>query len=98
MNCKPGDLAITIGTSEFAGRLVEVLHEAPQQPFVLPDGFRAVAANPESWVIQILGSPVKALLESGDSRYTVYGVAHDAKLRPLPGLDETLKAERKEEA
>ena len=38
MNCKPGDIAVVIGASRFAGRLVEVLYAAPQNDFYLPDG------------------------------------------------------------
>lgn len=93
MNCKPGDLAIVIGGSDYAGRIVEVLHAAPSDDFfTLPDGYRHRPVEPGCWVIRFLGSPVKAPVgtdyASARYRITRYGSCRDAGLRPLRGLSD----------
>jgi hypothetical protein len=89
MNCKPGDLAIVIGTSRWAGRLVEVLYAAPSENFELPDGHWHRGREPGYWVVHSLGSPVETPVDHGATfRMTMYFCADDSKLRPLPGESE----------
>lgn len=88
MNCKPGDLA-TVITSEYAGKLVEVLYLAPAHDFTLPDGFRNHGEpNATCWVIRVLGTPVKVRVDNYGPgwRLALYGTANDANLRPIPGV------------
>jgi hypothetical protein len=86
MNCKPGDLAIVIGSSKYSGRLVEVLFLAPNATFVLPNGqYHRVPDDNESWVVNILGSPIEAQFGGGVKKPVMQGVAADKRLRPLPG-------------
>ncbi len=93
LNCKVGDLAIVIGDSKYAGRLVEILSIAPSTMFNLPDGYHHLGCPPGFWVIKILGTPAEALLVTGQTRTTIYGAGNDAKLRPLPGevVDEEIE-------
>lgn len=86
MNCKPGDLAVVLGTSVFAGRLVEVLYAAPQVEFQLPDGYMHDGCGPNCWVLRSLGSTFSAPTEEkGFMRVAMYVAGPDARLRPLRG-------------
>lgn len=87
MNCKPGDLAIVIGSSRYSGRLVEVLDLAPNAWFRLPNGqLHCPPGDNESWVVNVLGSPIATRVGGdGATRLVNQGVAPDSKLRPLPG-------------
>lgn len=91
MNCKPGDLAVIIGESEnslgTAGLIVEVLHSAPREPFLLPNGVQHRAAKPGSWVIRFQ-RPRKVAFGPKLRRLNEYAACHDSKLRPLPGASE----------
>ena len=90
MNCKPGDIAVVIGASRFAGRLVEVLYAAPQNDFYLPDGYCHSGSAPNYWVLRTLGSLFGAPTEEhGFLRVTEYGVGADARLRPLRAVPKT---------
>lgn len=85
MNCKPGDLAYIVGSSKFAGRIVEVVSHAPQDvPFALPDGYMQSPTNYE-WVIRFVGAPIEAPVTLG-TRVTRYGAAPDRLLRPISGV------------
>lgn len=93
LNCKPGDMAVIIGGSVFAGKIVTVLITAPQKEFKLPDGYPHVAANPRSWVIEFHGDTPAFCDGLASPRITRYAVGLDSKLRPLrprTGDDETL--------
>lgn len=98
MNCKPGDLAVIVGTSTiYQGMLVDVLYSAPLQEFILPDGRKHMPAKDEKdWLVQfqrpITAPTGKGGIKTGEV-ITLYGVVHDDHLRPIrdqPGEDETL--------
>jgi hypothetical protein len=97
MNCKPGDLAIIVGTSDYAGKLVEVLYAAPRDRFALPDGYPHQPCADGQWVVKILGSPVRAPTAWGKFRLTHYAAGRDEKLRPIRPDEET-SATRETEA
>lgn len=84
MNCKPGDTAIIIGSSVYAGRIVETLYLAPQEKFSLPNGVLHASSGPERWAIRSLGTPFPGALGDG-----MFGCAPDSHLRPLVKLKET---------
>lgn len=85
MNCKLGDMAIVIGKSSIAGRIVEVIGHCPRGvQFCLPDGFPHEPTNYE-WIVR-LQNPVEAWLDNGTTRTTVYAPAPDRVLRPVSGL------------
>jgi len=93
-NCKIGDLAIVIGKSSIAGRIVEVIGPCPRNtPFCLPDGFPHEPVDYE-WIVR-LQNPVEARLDNGTTRTTVYAPVPDRVLRPVSGLpiDEDVKDE-----
>lgn len=87
MNCKPGDLAVIVGNSKLAGRLVEVLFAAPAHVFRLPDGHIHDGCAPNCWCIRSLGSPFEAPKSDGITflRRAMFGVGGDNMLRPLRG-------------
>ena len=90
---EPGCLAIVIGDSIYAGRIVEVLYVAPADDFRLPDGKMHFGSEEIGhWVIKFQ-SPVDAPLFIGDrqtgSRKTLFGVGSERKMRRLPEVDET---------
>jgi hypothetical protein len=89
MNCKPGDLAYVIGSSRYAGRIVEVISPAPQGvSFLLPDGCMHVATT-YNWLIRFVGAPVEFSMGFGRSKWSRLGhfsVAPDRKLRPISGV------------
>lgn len=96
MNCKPNDLARIVHPSEY-GRLVTVMYAAPTEPYVLPDGAKAMPARPGAWVCQMLGGAVRApVYENGSLdhyRLARYVAINDRWLRPIrdkDGVDETL--------
>lgn len=91
MNCKPGDLALIVGGSRFAGGLVEVLHAAPSVMFFLPDGYVHEGCSLNFWVIRSMGSPFDAPTSPGKTRKTMYAVGNDLFLRPLKGLEKDKK-------
>lgn len=94
LNCKPGDLAVVVGSSDFSGLIVNVLHRAPQVPFNLPDGYPHIAC-PEGnfWVIEFK-SPIPAFIKGSPiPRQAKFATGRDDKLRPIrpgEGDDETL--------
>lgn len=86
MNCKPGDLAIVVGSEKYSGRLVEVLCLAPDEEFTLPNGTPHVRPSESpAWVVNVLGSPIEVTYANGATVGVMQGVALDRKLRPLPG-------------
>lgn len=87
MNCKSGDLAIVVRAGPYAGRMVEVLFEAPAHSFTLPNGTpHAKPTTLPAWVVNLLGSPIDARFTlSGERRAVMQGVVADAYLRPLRG-------------
>jgi hypothetical protein len=88
MNCKPGDLAIILGSSKFAGTIVEVLHLAPPNDFTLPNGqWHEGCPNGGNWVLR-LPRPVLAERMFGKPRWTLYGCGPDSRMRPVSGLPE----------
>jgi hypothetical protein len=85
MNCKPGDLAYIVGSSKFAGRIVEVVSYAPiGVNFALPDGYTQIAQHYE-WVIRFVGASIEAPTGLG-TRVTRYATAPDRLLRPISGV------------
>lgn len=82
MNCKPGDLAMIVGSSEYAGRIVDVLYAAPAYKFDLPDGYPHAGQPPGKWVIRF-AREVRVPLVGWPHRMAKYGCADDSKLRPL---------------
>lgn len=93
MNCQPGDIAIVIGPSKYAGAIVEVLYAAPPVYFYLPDGQRAAPAQPGCWVLRLISGAVPATIRWGKRRSTRqawYGVGSDRYLRPLRGLPDEI--------
>ena len=93
LNCKPGDLAVVVGSNCFAGMVVEVLHEAPVVRFNLPDGHHHSGCRPGYWVLKL---PRKVPAVVGGQiipRMAEYGCVPDSKLRPLrddDGVDEMI--------
>jgi hypothetical protein len=90
MNCKPGDLAYVLGSSKYAGRVVEVLSRVPQGvDFMMPDGYTHVASS-NDWLIRFVGAPVECPMgfrgKKQWSRLGNYATAPDRKLRPISGL------------
>ena len=92
MNCKPGDLAITVGYHpaypHLTGRLVDVVEAAPVGvDFKLPDGKSHSPCGPGEWVIRFQ-SPVNLHAARGRSN-GFYACTHDRNLRPIrdPGED-----------
>lgn len=83
MNCKPGDVAVVIGDSKYAGKLFEVLYSAPtDKSFKLPDGVWHDACEAGVWVLKVVGEAVDAPF-GGGFRKARYGCGGDAKLQPL---------------
>lgn len=86
MNCKPGDIAIIIGSSIYAGRLVEVLYVAPTVSHDLPNGVpHSAGTDAGTWVLKSLGTPFPGTMGDG-----MYGCGKDVALRPLPKLSEEI--------
>ena len=101
-NIEPGCLAIVIGESAFAGRIVECLYRAPAHDFRLPDGYTHVGCEqPDGWVLKFL-TPVQAPIFSGNrqtgTRKTQYGVGSERRLRRFPDEAEFEYSEKKERA
>lgn len=86
MNCKPGDIAVSVGTHN-AGRLMKVLYAAPYTPFNLPNGQPACAATVPSWVVELLDGPMSVTLTDNQTILATIGVARDACIRPLRDPD-----------
>lgn len=87
MNVQPGDLARIVHPHLY-GRLVEVLHAAPQSLFRLPDGKTHHGCDADEWVVEFLGPPITAWTGPSqgvfsDSRTTRYAVCGDRWLRPI---------------
>lgn len=81
MNCEPGDIAVVVGSSIYAGRLVEVIRLAPSEDFMLPNGvMNERSGSGIWWVLKSLGTPFPAAKGDG-----MYGSGPDDKLRPLRG-------------
>lgn len=85
MNCKPGDLAITVGSvsGKQDGRLVEVLRAANPKD--------VKEWEPAAWFVKVLGSPLHMVAASGESAPFSYCAIRDCNLRPIrdPGDDAT---------
>lgn len=93
MNCKPGDIAISVPPAVSVGRIMEVLYAAPYQSHKLPNGRWNVAATEPSWVVHMLDGPARALLDGFPGCvYEWYGVARDRMIRPIkpPGVEQDL--------
>jgi len=96
MNCKPGDLAITLGCHpDYSGKIVSVLHRAVNGE-TLPNGNRYGDVSTEpAWVIEY-SHDIPVVIVDGANRSTIlsrFGVADDRRLRPIrdgEGQDETL--------
>ncbi len=93
MNCKPGDLAVIIGSGEknpnSDGRFCEVLYASPIGcAHTLPNGVVTSGSNAASWVIK-LSNPIMVLWNDGVVRAADYASCPDARLRPIrdPGDD-----------
>lgn len=102
LRCKPGDLAIITRerrstSGRLAGRMVDVLHIAPNAPFPLPDGSRHTGEHPggPSWVVRF-DEPVNIPTASGGFVSGVYACIPDQFLlpiRPEPDPEETTTEE-----
>jgi len=88
MKCKQGDIAIVLGRSVHAGKLVEVISPAPLCDFTLPNSVEHYRSTPGRWVIKSLGSPFYYSLGDG-----MYGTGTDHMLQPLSGETEVSKLE-----
>ncbi len=95
MNCKPGDLAVIVRTSNpmLIDRIVTVMYAAPaEQRFRLPDGFLHFAVPRGYWVCEF-ANPVEAKIgfetEATGARATKFAPVPDQNLRPIrdPGVD-----------
>lgn len=89
MNVRAGDIAIVIGSSEYAGLIVDVLCLAPTRPFSLPDGYWHVACTGQEWVIKAQ-RPIKCPAGTG-YQMSIYATASDRWLRPIRGEPETVE-------
>lgn len=88
MNCKPGDLAVIVGGSRYAGMLVHVIEAAPIGSFLLPDGHAATNDSTNSWVVKSLSGKFWCPGQTGEFlRYADYGFVVDSKLRPIRDQD-----------
>jgi hypothetical protein len=85
MKCKLSNVATVLRHSKHAGRLVEVLYEAPPEPFTLPDGHQNVGVPRRHWAVRSHGSPMEAPLRPRGKRLAIYGAGPDEKLCPLKG-------------
>ena len=92
LRCKPGDLAVVIGSCSLHpdsdGVLVRVLERAPDAAvFRLPDGVPTYG-GPDRWVIEFT-RPLRIKLWSDAWRLAPFACCLDAKLRPIrdPGDD-----------
>jgi hypothetical protein len=98
MNCKPGDLAIVVGSTleggRYNGTLVHVLYAAPNHHFRLPDGQMNDPGKPGDWVLKTLSGPIKVQIGLRGSRLAIYGTGNDAVLRPLPVFQKRAKSQR----
>ena|SRR6185437_8708029 len=93
MNCKPGDIAITVYPATQTGRIMEVLYAAPYRDHKLPNGTWNDAATGPAWVIKMLDGPARAKLSGAPGYvYEWYGQVKDCLIRPLrpPGEDREL--------
>ena len=81
MNCRPGDRAIVIGNSKYAGRIVAILYAAPKVDFCLPNQVPHEGCRTGRWVLKSCGSKFPDAHGSG-----MYGVGQDKLLIPLPRL------------
>lgn len=96
LRCKPGDLALVLGVSQYSGKFCRVLFLAPPHDFILPDGYTAAGmAQRNRWVVEF-PRDIRAPLSDGGWRLTRYGVAIDCKLLPIrpsaePESTETLE-------
>lgn len=96
MNCKPGDIAVSIG-SRNAGRMMAILSLAPiGRGFSLPNGVWHSIVDEPSWIVQMLDGPMNCAVRSGERCRPVsvwIGVARDASLKPLRDPDEEVGLE-----
>lgn len=95
MNCKPGDLAVVIGSfsDDNLGMLVEVMHAAPKCKYLLPDGVLMHGENAkyQGWMVKTLCRPFVRVGPDGFDR-GLYAQFPDYRLRPLPRDKDSAKA------
>lgn len=87
MNCKPGDIAISVG-SKNAGRLFQILSLAPSGRFYLPNGVLHTPVGPNVWVVKVLDGSIITRFANESTKPVNYGAADDKHLRPLRDPDE----------
>ena len=94
MNCKPGDIAIVVGNSVYAGRLVEIIAAPPtNSKFYLPNGvWHDIPTHPDDWIIKSLGSAFPGAHGDG-----MYGCGSDRGLRPISDTSFSVEEESKED-
>lgn len=86
MNCKPGDMAIVIGSSKYSGLIVDVLYLAPPYDFRLPNGqLHQGCPDGTTWVIK-MPRKVEVRRSFGGNRMSIYGCGSDSKMRPVSGI------------
>jgi hypothetical protein len=90
MNCKPGDLAVSIG-SKNPGRFMRVLYAAPYHEFTLPNGRGAMAATEPSWVVELLDGTMMVDLMDGSKVAVRFGAARDRCIKPIRDPDEEME-------
>lgn len=84
MNCKPGDLARWVKPGPLKDKLFFVLYKAPCGVyFKLPDGCSHAPVDDTHWVLESASTqPVKAILDGGETRETLFGAGPDFCLKP----------------
>jgi len=92
---KPGKLAVIVGASVHAGRIVELIRLAPVGvKFDLPDGYPSSPVPANQWIIKAVGSKFDAPIDTGVIRKARYACGCATKLKPIdpPAEGETLEA------
>lgn len=87
MNCKPGDVAVSVHPTKYTGWVFSVVRVAPRQVFQLPDGVWAEGCPANSWVLESLSGPLFSKKTNGDYGSKLYGTGDDKWLRPLTDPD-----------
>ena len=89
---RAGDLAIIkCREAPLNGRIVEVLFAAPRGTFRMPDGNlgRIEGSLEPHWVVKFIGGRALVPTSTGEDFYSIYGIAPDWSLYPLPGDPES---------
>ena len=94
MSVKPGDLAIVIcQDSLWYGQIVEVIEQAPDCEFLLPDGLWSESPGGAlAFLCKSIGGALPIPATGEVPKRGCYGVFYPTNLRPLPG-DETPESE-----